>query len=56
MPTATPRHHLWLESFAIGALFRTEDSAKLIPRSVELRRAEEARAMPPVPGDGEYFA
>ena len=25
-------------------------------RRVELRRAEEARAMPPVPGDGEYFA
>ena len=37
VPAATPRHHLWLESFAIGALFRTEDSAKLIPRSVELR-------------------
>src|SRR5512147_1067415 len=39
VPTATPRHHLWLEAFAIGALFRTEDSARLIARSVELRRA-----------------
>jgi tetratricopeptide (TPR) repeat protein len=39
IPTATPRHHLWLEAYAIGALFRREDSAKLIERSVELRRA-----------------
>ncbi|MBS0435600.1 MAG: GGDEF domain-containing protein [Proteobacteria bacterium] len=39
IPTATPRHHLWLEAYAIGALFRREDSAKLIARSVELRRA-----------------
>lgn len=39
VPTATPRHHLWLEAYAIGALFRVEDSARLIPRSVELRRA-----------------
>ena len=38
-PPATPRHHLWLEAYAIGALFRREDSAKLIERSVELRRA-----------------
>jgi diguanylate cyclase (GGDEF)-like protein len=42
VPTATPRHHLWLEAFAIGALFRIEDSARLIPRSVELRRAAAA--------------
>lgn len=39
VPTATPRHHLWLEAYAIGALFRQEDSARLIARSVELRRA-----------------
>lgn len=39
VPTATPRHHLWLEAYAIGALFRREDSARLIARSVELRRA-----------------
>lgn len=39
VPTATPRHHLWLEAYAIGSQFRTEDSAQLIPRSVELRRA-----------------
>jgi diguanylate cyclase (GGDEF)-like protein len=39
IPTATPRHHLWLEAYAIGALFRREDSASLIARSVELRRA-----------------
>lgn len=39
IPTATPRHHLWLEAYAIGAQFRTEDSARLIPRSVQLRRA-----------------
>ena len=42
VPAATPRHHLWLEAFAIGAQFRTEDSASLIPRSVELRRAAAA--------------
>jgi len=39
VPTATPRHHLWLEAYAIGALFRREDPARLIARSVELRRA-----------------
>ncbi len=39
IPTATPRHHLWLEAYAIGSLFRREDSARLIARSVELRRA-----------------
>lgn len=39
VPTATPRHHLWLEAYAIGSLFRREDSARLIARSVELRRA-----------------
>lgn len=39
VPTATPRHHLWLEAFAIGAAFRATDSSQLIPRSVELRRA-----------------
>lgn len=39
IPTATPRHHLWLEAYAIGAQFRTEDSARLIPRSEQLRRA-----------------
>lgn len=39
IPAATPRHHLWLKAYAIGALFRREDSAKLIARSVELRRA-----------------
>lgn len=39
VPTATPRHHLWLEAYAIGSQFRVEDSAQLIPRSVELRRA-----------------
>jgi len=39
VPTATPRHHLWLEAFAIGAAFRATDSAQLIARSVELRRA-----------------
>jgi diguanylate cyclase (GGDEF)-like protein len=39
VPAATPRHHLWLEAYAIGALFRRQDSARLIARSVELRRA-----------------
>ncbi len=39
IPTATPRHHLWLEAYAIGAQFRTEDSTRLIPRSEQLRRA-----------------
>lgn len=39
LPTATLRHHLWLEAYAIGALFRREESTKLIARSVELRRA-----------------
>ncbi|MFT3664446.1 diguanylate cyclase [Piscinibacter sp.] len=39
VPAATPRHHLWLEAYAIGSLFRSEDSAALIARSVELRRA-----------------
>lgn len=39
IPTATPRHHLWLEAYAIGALFRTEDSSLLIQRSEQLRRA-----------------
>lgn len=37
--TATPRHHLWLEAYAIGAQFRVEDSTRLIPRSEQLRRA-----------------
>lgn len=39
VPTATPRHHLWLEAYAIGSLFRREESSSLIARSVELRRA-----------------
>jgi len=39
VPTATPRHHLWLEAYAIGSLFRREESSRLIARSVELRRA-----------------
>ncbi len=39
IPSATPRHHLWLEAYAIGAMFRREEPTRLIARSVELRRA-----------------
>lgn len=38
-PGATPRHHLWLEAYAIGAAYRTGESGALLQRNVELRRA-----------------
>lgn len=38
-PRATPRHHLWLETYAIGADYRTGDAGALLHRNVELRRA-----------------
>lgn len=36
---ATPRHHLWLEAYAIGAAYRTGEAGALLQRNVELRRA-----------------
>ncbi|MBX3604261.1 MAG: GGDEF domain-containing protein [Piscinibacter sp.] len=39
LPAATPRHHLWLEAYAIGAAYRTADVGALLQRNVELRRA-----------------
>lgn len=36
---ATPRHHLWLETYAIGAAYRTGEAGALLQRNVELRRA-----------------
>lgn len=38
-PRATPRHHLWLEAYAIGAAYRTGEAGALLQRNVELRRA-----------------
>lgn len=38
-PQATPRHHLWLEAYAIGAAYRTGESGALLQRNVALRRA-----------------
>lgn len=39
LPGATPRHHLWLEAYAIGAAYRTGEAGGLLQRNVELRRA-----------------
>ena len=39
MPAAGARHALWLEAYAIGTGFRTDDVGLLMPRSVALRRA-----------------
>lgn len=36
---ATQRHKLWLESYAIGAAYRTAESGVLLQRNVDLRRA-----------------